>query len=157
MMGIKGILVIVLILLFCSYWYTNIGYKYLFLGYFRVPFHSNNDVTQRSGQIFMYCGTFEKRVKAKFSNVSYTLFFTGIKHFSSGISFKPMLMYDQGIVGKDTKNEKTDIFCFNHVYGSLRYISCTSGDSEILYVVSSKRTLYSCLYEVYWYECNLIV
>ena len=53
-------------------------------------------MTSLKGQVKFSCaaGRFEKRVKAEFSNVSYMLFFTGIKHFSGGIFLKPMLMYD---------------------------------------------------------------
>ena len=48
-------------------------------------------------------------MKAEFSNVSYTLFFTGIKHFSGEIFLKPMLMYDQVVV-KIQKMEKQRYF-----------------------------------------------
>ena len=67
------------------------------------------------GQVKYSCATgrFEKWVKAELSNVSYYR----IKHFSGGIFLKPMLMYDQGVV-KIQKMGK-QIFCFNHVYGSL--------------------------------------
>ena len=44
--------------------------------------------------------------------------FTGIKHFSGGIFLKPMLTYDQGIV--KIKKMGKQIFCLNHVYGSLK-------------------------------------
>ena len=40
-----------------------------------------------------------------------------MKHISGGKFLKPMLMYDQGLV-KIQKMGK-QIFCFNHVYGSL--------------------------------------
>ena len=71
------------------------------------------------GQVKYSCAAerFEKRVKAEFSNVSYTLFLTGIKHFTGGIFSKPMLMYDQGVVKIQKKGKQR--YCFNHVYGSL--------------------------------------
>ena len=57
-------------------------------------------MTSLKGQVkYLFAtGHFEKRVKAEFSNVSYTLFLPKIKHFSGGIFLKLMLMHDQGIV-----------------------------------------------------------
>ena len=57
-------------------------------------------MTSLKGQVKYSCtaGRFEKRVKAEFSNVSYTLFLPEFKHFTGGIFLKPMLMYDQGVV-----------------------------------------------------------
>ena len=68
-------------------------------------------MTSLKGEVKYSCaaGWFEKRVKANFSNVTYTLFLPELKHFSSGIFLKPMLIYDQGIV-KIQKMEKLEIF-----------------------------------------------
>ena len=78
-------------------------------------------MTSLKGQVKYLCavGRLEKQMKAGFSKVKLHNVFTGIKHFSSGIFLKPMLMYDQEVV-KIQKNGKTEIFCFNHVYGSLK-------------------------------------
>ena len=59
--------------------------------------HSNNDVTQRSSQIFVCCGMFWKSSESWFQQCKLPFVFTGIKHFSGGIFINPKLMYDQGI------------------------------------------------------------
>ena len=62
------------------------------------PFNSNNDVTQRSGQIFVCRGTFGKTDESLKQQRKLQVVFTGIKHYNGGIFLKPMLKYDQGVV-----------------------------------------------------------
>ena len=79
--------------------------------------------TSLKGQVkYSYAvGCFEKRVKAESSNVSYTLFFTSIKHFSGEIFLKPMLMYDQEIVKIQKMRKQRYFASTKHVYGSLSF------------------------------------
>ena len=84
-------------------------------------------------------------MKAKLGQSNLHVVFTGIRHFSCGIILKPILMYDQG---KDTKYKKTELFCFNHVYGSLIRIDCTkiTAKEPIVFfdcILSSHLTLQS--------------
>ena len=71
---------------------------YLFLGYFLAPFHSNYDITQRSGQIFVYRGMFWKTGWSWFHQYKLHIVFMGIKHFRGRIFWRPMLRYNKGIV-----------------------------------------------------------
>ena len=58
-----------------------------------------NEVTQQMRLHFRVLRDVLKNVmKAELGYLSYMLFLTVIRHFSSGIFLKPMWMYDQGIV-----------------------------------------------------------
>ena len=60
-----------------------------------------------------------------------------------------MLMYDQGINSKDTKNWKMEIFCFNHVYESLNCekvfeVQTIQFINVVLEIDKYKHFLYNC-------------
>ena len=79
-------------------------------------------MTSLKGQVKYLCAArrFWKTGKSWIQQCKLHIVFTKIMHFSSRIFLKPMLGYDQGIV-KIQKMRK-QIFCLNHVYGSLIYL-----------------------------------